>query len=148
MSDPYSSMDTTPEAMKREGSHPPPPPPPPRESPSLKHPLHPWAVKSCLTQNRREQRPAAPGPSALPSTHTCVFLRQHGPAYNLLEGGDPLQLVVLCLTGKEEFPVWGDDGDPVLPVVPLCGRWEPFQHLVAVFLAPNKNLPSSKGILG
>lgn len=78
----------------------------------------------------------------------CVFLRQHGPADDFLKGGDPLQLVVLCLAGEEEFPVGGDDGYPVLPVVPLRGWWEPLQHLVAVFLAPNKNLPSSKGILG
>lgn len=82
------------------------------------------------------------------SKHTCIFLRQHRPAYNFLESCNPLQLVILCLAGKEELPIRGDNGYPVLPVVSLRGWWEPFQDLVAVFLAPNKNFPSSKGILG
>lgn len=153
---PSSSVDITPEVKKREGYD----PPPPSASPSLpgqtlrpphtrgsdaaasRIPLHPFRP---LTRGKSRDRG---WPPALASKHTCVFLRQHWPAYNFLKSRNPLQLVVLRLAGEEEFPIRGDNSYPVLPVVSLRGWREPFQDLVAVFLAPNKNFPSSKGILG
>lgn len=115
---------------------------------------HPYSsTDTARPARRRERCGCAPGPSVHPDLHparkhTCVFLRQHRPAYNFLKSRNPLQLVVLGLAGEEKFPIRGDDGYPVLPVVSLRGRREPFQDLVAVFLAANKNFPSGKGILG
>lgn len=52
---------------------------------------------------------------------TCIFLWCHGLVDDTSEGSDPIQLVSLCLTGEEVFPVRGDNGDAIVPrEVALC----------------------------
>lgn len=78
---------------------------------------------------------------------TCILLWPHWSIYDPLESGYPVLLLGLGLTGKEELPVWRDDGDAVVPVVALCGRRQASQDSVAVLLAADEHLPAGVGIL-
>lgn len=79
---------------------------------------------------------------------TCVFLRPHWSIDHPLEGSYPIPLLGFGLTGKQEFPVRGDDGDAVVPVVALCGRGQAGQDGVAVLLTADEHLAAGVGILG
>lgn len=80
--------------------------------------------------------------------HTCIFLWPHWTIDDPLEGSYPIPLLGLGLAGKQELPVWRDDGDAVVPVVALCGRGQPGEHGVAVLLAAYEHLTTGVGILG
>lgn len=54
----------------------------------------------------------------------------------------------LSLAGKQELPVWRDDGDAVVPVVALRGRGQAGQDSVAVLLTADEHLTAGVGILG
>lgn len=81
------------------------------------------------------------------SVCTCILLWQHRPVDDPLEGSDPVLLFRLCLAGEQELPVWGDDGDSLLPAMTLRGWRQAGLHCVAVLLAADEHLPPGIGVL-
>ncbi len=79
--------------------------------------------------------------------HTCVLLRHHGSVDDSLKGSDPVLLLRFGFTSKQELPVWGFNGDPVLPVVSLGRGRQSGYHGIAVLFTADEHLATCICIL-
>ena len=59
----------------------------------------------------------------------------------------PFTLLLLAGAGEDEPPVGGDDGEASFPAVPSDALGQIFEHLVPLFVAPEKHLAQLEGIL-
>lgn len=79
---------------------------------------------------------------------TCVLLRGHRGAHDISEVFQPILLVALCLTSKQEAAVGRFYGDAVLPGAVAVGSGrQAGVDVVAVVLAAQKHLTFGEGIL-
>lgn len=79
---------------------------------------------------------------------TCVLLRGHLSTHDIAEVFQPVLLVTLCLTSKQEAAVRCSYGDPVLPGAIAVGpSWQASGDAVTVVFVSQEHLAFGKGVL-
>lgn len=79
---------------------------------------------------------------------TCILLRGHRRAYDIIEVFEPILLVALCLASEQEAAIGCYYGDTILPgAVAVGASWQARGGAVTVVLVPQEHFTFSKGVL-